>query len=175
MRSLIIPFILLILTSCFWNRPDRYLSKDEKIANQITFSIAKKLEKEKGLTFAGFGGGMEKGLKVMMLALEAPEAFDIRKGREMIVECAEIYLNAINNNLKIRPYLHNYPFTYKNIEIEIYESSKIKKSQIACANLKRGKIYYCIEIDSHMEISFEEPYENAVKKLKEEKVLGEIH
>ncbi|KPK33082.1 MAG: hypothetical protein AMS24_02180, partial [Chlamydiae bacterium SM23_39] len=48
------------------------------------------------------------------------EPYDIDKARELLVYAAEVFLNEFNSFEKIRPYLANYPFTSKNIDLSIF-------------------------------------------------------
>ena len=40
--------------------------------------------------------------------------------REILIDCAQELLNKVNTNSQIKPYLEQYPFTIKNVEINLF-------------------------------------------------------
>jgi len=92
----------------------------EKIANRITHQVAAKLKKEKDLQPVGTGGGMMHDIYMMALSFDYEKEVDLSKARELLVYVVDNYLSAINSNEEVRPYLHDYPFTAKNIQIRIW-------------------------------------------------------
>jgi len=98
---------------------------------------------------------------------------DIKKGtKSSLVDSVEEYLSAINSNEKIRPYLHNYPFTAKNVEIVIYfhnpNGSNVASGKISIAAAKRGKVICYIDYPEKYTIKtiHEETYEEALKLVR---------
>ncbi len=159
-------FGAVILYSHFTPSPVYY----EKIADAITDKTANKLRNEKGLILVGTGGSMMDAVKMLMMGFDYFEAVDVKIARHLLINSIEEYLLEINNNEKIRPYLHNYPFTANNIEIEIYfrnpNGSKVALNQICIASARKGKIvYYIDDPDRHtLKAIFEETYEEATKR-----------
>jgi hypothetical protein len=92
----------------------------EKIADAITAKTAQKIRKEKGLIPIGTGGGMMEDIEMMAISFNYYKEVDFDTARRFVVYCVEEYLTAINSSEKVRPYLHNYPFTAKNVEIRIF-------------------------------------------------------
>src|SRR3989344_4332350 len=101
--------------SSFYQSP-RYI----KLAHKITEKTAKKLKEQKNLYLIGTGGQMMHDIQMMMMGFNFYKVVDIETARQLLVESVEEYLSVINSNKEVRPYLHNYPFTAKNIEIVIY-------------------------------------------------------
>jgi hypothetical protein len=91
----------------------------EKIADAITEKTAKKLKEQKNLCLIGTGGGMMHDIYGMDMSFNYYQEVDLKTARELLVYAVSEYLSAINSNTEVRPYLHNYPFTAKNVEIHI--------------------------------------------------------
>jgi len=166
--------ILLIVLGIFFmncSNVDEYLTKDEKTQKQLTIKTAKKLQKEKGLYFSGFGGnGPNKKWDLMMLSLDYYQPLDIKLGRELLMYAVQTYLHEINSNEKIRPFLIHYPFTYKDIEVAIFiQNPKENPFDLAVIDCLRGEFYYKTEEALPLHTRFKETYEEAVKILEQQK------
>lgn len=142
-----------------------------KIAHKITAQTAKKLEQEKGLILAGTGGGMMDDIKMMMMSFEYRKVVNLETARKLLVECVEEYASAINASEKVRPYLHNYPFTFENIEIEIIfrnsDGSKVSLDEINVASANEGRMsYYMDDPEQYsLKLLHEETYEEALEAI----------
>lgn len=146
------------------------LPEYEKIADKITAETAIKLEKEKGLILAGTGGGMMHDIQEMSMAFHFYyKSVDTKTARELLVYSVEEYLSAINSNEKVRPYLHNYPFTSQNVEIVIYfynpDRSDVSLGKLSIAAAKPRKVVYYIDYPEKHTIKavYEETYQDALK------------
>lgn len=143
----------------------------EKLANEITDKTAKKLHDEKGLILVGTGGRMMDDIKMMMMSFEFRKVVNIEMARELLVNVIEEYLSEINADKKIRPYLHDYPFTAKNLEIEIVfrnpDGSKVASGKINVASADEGKIFYFVDYpEKHtLKILYEETYDQAIQAI----------
>ena len=116
----------------------------EKIADKITEKTAKELKAQKNLYLVGTGGGMMDDIQMMAMSFDYYQEVDLKTGRELIVHVINEYLSAINSNKEIRPYLHEYPFTPKNIEIRIWVFEPNG------SNPPLDKIYYISVIDGSL-------------------------
>ena len=143
----------------------------EKIADKITVKTAKKLEEEKGLILIGIGGRMMHDIQMMMMGFNYYHEVDIDNARHLLVDSVEEYLSAINASEEVRPYLHEYPFTAQNIEINIYfykpDKHEVPLGKIMIAAAEKGKlIYYIDEPETYaLKRICEEPYEDALKAV----------
>ena len=141
----------------------------EKIADRINAKTAKGLEEQKHLYLIGTGGQMMDDIQMMMMGFNFYSTANIKTARNLLIEAAEKYLLAINSNEKIRPYLHNYPFTDKNIEIVIYfykpDGSNIDSGELFIAAANRGKIIYYIDCPDRdiLKSIYQETYEKALQ------------
>src|SRR5262245_49222943 len=123
-------WFFMALFGCFKSHLPPY----EKLADEITLKTCEKLEVEKGLSLIGIGGRMMDNIKMMGICFELFHPIEVEEGRELLIFSMNEYLHDINNNEKIRSYLHEYPFTDKNIEIQIWirntDRSKVSVDQI---------------------------------------------
>ncbi len=142
-----------------------------KIANAITAKTAKKLENEKGLIPVGTGGQMMNDIQMMMIGFNYYHVVDIDTARHLLVDSVEEYLSDINASEEVRPYLHEYPFTAQNVEIDIYfyssDRHKVLTGEIMIAAAKRGKLTYYIDVPEKYDLKaiHEETYEDALKAV----------
>ena len=157
-------FILLLgFFSVFLLSSNNLKSKSySKLANKITASTALKLKKEKELYLIGTGGQMMDDIQMMAMSFEYFHQVDVKEGRKLLIFSIEMYLDAINNDNKIHPYLHEYPFTAKNVEIRIW-----------CHNpdgsdVPSDKIYYISSIDGVLSFYIDDPENYSRKTIHEE-------
>ncbi|MFA6502133.1 MAG: hypothetical protein WCT85_05025, partial [Parachlamydiales bacterium] len=108
----------------------------------------------------------DNGLTMLSLSFETDKDYDIQTGRELIVYCAEEFLKNINSDEKIRPYLKNYPFVSKNIEVSVYPQNKNNLTdKLEIISFSHGNIrYYIRDENKKLIIIHAETYEEALKK-----------
>ncbi len=139
----------------------------EKIANEITDVTAKTLLKEKKLYLLGTGGRMMDDIKMMAMSFNYYQEIDLKTARELLLYTVNQYLSNINNNEEVRPYLHEYPFTAKNIEIRIWiytpDGRKLTPEKIGYIGAVEGILEY--DNRSQEKPILEETYEEGMKKL----------
>lgn len=148
------------------------LSPDyEKIADKITEKTAKKLKEQKGLFLAGTGGRMMDDIQMMAMSFDYYQEVDVKTGRELIVHVINEYLSAINTNKEIKPYLHEYPFTAKNVEIRIFiynpDRSELPPEKIDCITSLNGTLKYYTRSHPRQAI-YGETYEQASRAISSE-------
>lgn len=140
-----------------------------KIAHRLTYKVASKLEREKGLQFVGRGGQMMDDIQMMAMSFDLYHEVDLKTARKLLIDTTREYLLAINNNEEVRPYLHQYPFTAKNIEIRIWiynpDRSAVEFDKISYICALDGTLTYEVEKPGkHMStVIHEEAYEDALK------------
>ena len=148
-----------------------------KIAHKITAKTAKKIEQQKKLRLIGTGGGMMDDIQAMHMSFQFFHEVDLKKARELVVFAIKQYLEDINSHEKVRPYLHNYPFTAKNIEIHIWvynpDRTKLPPDKIYYISAINGVLNYYIrgpEEYSRQAIC-EQTYEEALENLSSQSIL----
>ena len=105
-------------------------------------------------------------IKKMTMGFQYYGEKSVDEARELLVYSVECYLTAINENEEIRPYLHNYPFTSKNVEVDIYfrkiDGHTVPIGEINVASSNQGLVTYFIDnpegtaLQEYHEESFEE-------------------
>lgn len=145
-----------------------------KQINRVTHQFTKQLKKEKGLDAFGYGGRMMDDIKEVALSLAAHHPMTIEEARCLFVEIVEEYLNLVNSDLKLRPYLHNYPFTVANLDFDfglLRELKTIQPGQIGFVYYLPAKDCLCYrgydpQKEEYYSI-FEETYAEAVERAHE--------
>jgi hypothetical protein len=156
----------------------RYKNSDyEALVDEVTTETAYQLMREDQLYIIGTGGGLMREIHRISMDFQCLQEMDLMQAREVLVSALEKYLSNINNSDKVRPYLHNYPFQIKDIEIAIFFMKPNRDDRpfntIRVASASRGRLEY----DAHGKknpystyfIVCEETYEEAVEKLAQEK------
>jgi hypothetical protein len=151
------------------------LPKSEKISIAVTLKTGRILAETRNLKFNGWGGSGMNGIKMKAISLTSAEGpFFIEQARELVVYCAEVFLKEINNSEEIRPYLCNYPFTAKNIEVDVFCHDKddqiVSPPFITCVSVNQGAIEYYIK-NPKLQVIYKESYEKALKMLTKEALL----
>ncbi len=163
--------ILSMSFSFFKSKPRDYAD----IAREIRSNVGKKLSKKHRMNLIGVGGGMMGSVYMIGLSFQVRHPLERNEVRYLIVDCAEELINAVNANEEIRPYLRDYPFTTKNVQIFIFSSTSkggdvydpyIGASWIA----ESDKISYCTSEPS--KITYKNKYYETYAEARA-KILGE--
>jgi hypothetical protein len=150
--------------------------KKERLADEVTYKTAEILSKKYNLVPIGTGGSAMYDIKRLALSFNCYRLLSIEQARGLIVTCVQEYLYQINTNTEIRPFLQNYPFAPKNIEIYIYlyrpDQQEIAYGQLWSAAALNGKIYYKTpKSEYQLEVLKEETFEEALEILENHKAL----
>lgn len=157
---------------------DEMFAEDyERIADKITIETAKTLKKEMGLECVGIGGGMMDVIRCMTMSFHLDHEVSITEARRAVVGATEAYLHAINGSKRIRPYLKNYPFTQRDVGVTIFvhkaKGMYVDPGKIACITARGSVVSYELYEPNPNGSMFkdfcEEPYEEALRILNEEK------
>jgi hypothetical protein len=90
-----------------------------KIARRIAGIYAIKFALPRGLQLTSYGGAMMGDIQEIELRFLSLNILSVETARLLYVEMMEEFLARINQNDKIRPYLHDCPFGVKNIKLVI--------------------------------------------------------
>lgn len=175
MNKYLLYILLLILFGC--SRFDQLgntsrLSDDELIVDELLAKTASYLKKEKGLEPMGSGGRMLQKIKMLELAFIYKQPLDIEDGRKLLVETVETFVDIINNDKRIHPYLNNYPFEPKNVEIRILiqkqDLSLLEPGKLCLLTAINGGCRYDVNdiTTDQLKTIYEETFVEAQKKLK---------
>ena len=169
MKTIAFVLLFVFFSSCSIDR----ISKKERISDKITAEVAKKIKEEIGLSLMGTGGGMMRQIHTLAMSFQCYDHLTIDQARELLVYCSEKYLYEINSNEQIRPYLQNYPFKVKNIEIRIfvYKSSEhpVPPGGLSVVTAVNGLLEYETSQPHppRLKTIHEETYEQALRILSE--------
>ena len=149
------------------------IAMTEKLENRV----APLLEKKYKMRLCGSGGGMPDGIVNMLaLSFDSYRTISIEEARPILVDCVNTYMNAVNEDKELKPYLKNTPFTPQNIEISIYFNSprgeEVYDPYLSIASTLCGKLIYRTK-EKGQKFGYKseivESYEDAVKILSEKK------
>lgn len=166
-------FIFLLLSSCGYEAKQNILPPNkESLANIITARVAKNIKAESKLYPCGSGGRVREHVERLALAFNYYEPLDIDSGRELLIYAAEKYKAALNSDEEIRPFLKNYPFENKNVEVVIYiqkpDGHDFGYNKLCVIAARDGELVYFVHKDpnSLLSITHSESYEEAFEKVK---------
>lgn len=172
MRIVLILLVMAYFSSC---NPSRKAnpSPSEKVllARQVRKKALAQLKREKELYPCGVGGGMMDQIKMLALSFDYYKLVDIEQARELLVYSTTLFLNIINENMEIRPYLEHYPFNPENIEIRIYlqnsDGSEPNSGKLTIVKMMNGTLEYVIRNPETNRLTtlYEETFDVASKKL----------
>lgn len=140
MFRIFIIFLLLIepLQSNF-----NFEKENQKIINQFLKDI-----KYLKIHADGVGGGISDEINLVSLSLTCKQNFRLDLAKTLHIVLIKSLLTRYNSNCVIRPYLHNFPFTYKNLNFMLaFEDGKgnfVQSEYIALITIARNKVFYQI-------------------------------
>lgn len=117
---LVLIFGFLGCSNNHFNKKYEELRGQERIAREIRKKVALQMEREMGLRPIGTGGQMMYEIEKLMLAFRYDKEIGIEEGRELLLACVDTFISAVNEDERIHPYLKNYLFEPKNVEIWIF-------------------------------------------------------
>lgn len=146
------------------------------MAREIRTNVGKKLAKKHHMDLIGVTGGMMGSVYLIGVHFQIHHPMNSDEARERIIDCVQELLAAVNANEEIRPFLKNYPFTEKNIDITIFTTNPDGSEvfdpyiRVVSANPVGVLIYRTEDQTSARKMSYksvyEESYSQAVEKLK---------
>lgn len=92
----------------------------DKLSNEISLQVVKKLMKEHELLPCGFGGGAINQIRMLSLSFNYRKPLTIEEGRKLVLIATHTFADAINADERIHPYLIEYPFPLERVEITIF-------------------------------------------------------
>lgn len=172
MRKNIFKLVLTVLALCSLLLCLSFKVNYPKLADNIVLRFGKKLNTQYGLRVGGLGGAMMDDVKLVDIYLVGPSALNIGNARELYVYILEELIDRFNANQKIRPYLHNYPFTYENFDLRLsFPFDSVNSDCVSYMYMLDGNLFYHGE-DSETKAICEilsEPYAKAKEVIRREK------
>lgn len=165
--------ILMLVSSILFGFIFDQTPEHVKIAHKVRSKISEEIERKFNVKEVGTGGGMYKTINLLCLSFDCRKKVLKEDASSMLIAISQFFLEKINENEEIRPYLCNYPFGIDNVEIDIFFYDKnggdLSDPYIASAVCSEGTMIYST---SDPKISNEilnkdylETYEEAIKKL----------
>ncbi len=153
------------------------------MTEKIEAKVATLLETKYKMSVCGSGVAMPDGIvNSLVLCFDSYRSLSIEQARPILVDCVNTYVNAVNSNSEIKPYLKTVPFSPKNIEINIFfrtsKGASVTEPNLCVATALHGKLIYCTE-EKGQKFGYKsettEPYEEAVKILNEKNNKPQQH
>ncbi len=141
----------------------------EIYVNQIIKSFAKDINNEFGLVCIGSGGKMPYDVEEIGIDFMSYHRATIDEARKLEITVTEKFLNAINSNEKIRPFLREYPFTVSRAQVSISfhqpDKRRYSDGSVAFVFQVKDTIFYRSfdEHSSQLIPLHKEPYDEALK------------
>ncbi len=164
--------ILILITFCFASCGGRSYSY---LADPIFASYGKEMKKKRGYWVQGTGGSMPNSdVKSLFMSFEGIRQVDIPEARRLYIELVEGLLIRVNSNESIRPFLHDYPATSKNMDLFLgfvdRKNNIVAENYISFICCVNNRIYYnkFNQKTRHFEGVYEEAYEEALKIVQSE-------
>lgn len=150
--------------------PEHIIAYD-KVENRYVQDMRRKYN----ATVIGSGGAMMKNIKHAYLCFRLNGAVDVEKARALYIEFVKNLLEQLNSDEQVRPYLETYPFTEKEISIQLtfYLKGNKRPSEqnIALVSMGSGVIRYNVfdpKLDNYR-IVYTEPYNKALEIVRNQK------
>lgn len=150
-----------------FNKPSPKL----KSANAVQKKVAVQLKKEEDLYPCGTGAQMLNQIEMLALSFDYYQKIDIQEGRKLLLRCVDTFLESVNIDEPIRPYLADYPFAPENLQIRIFVHDQNYKNfgpgSLSVISIVDGVLEYDIrdpETD-RLKTIYSETYEEAVQKI----------
>ena len=108
-------------------------------------------------------------IQMLALAFDYYQPVSLEEARELLVYAVDEFVAAINADEKIRPYLGNYPFQPKNVEIRLFihnrDGHNVKPGDLYVVTAVNGQLNYKIDDKPYLKTIHKESYEAAVAEL----------
>lgn len=131
-----------LMTSC--SRDPTHVA----LADSLIKSYGKEVYNSDQLTLVASGGGFKGGVQKIEIELAGSQQLTIEEARPFFLKNVERLLTTFNADPSIRPFLHRYPLTFKDIHLGIsfldLQGNNVKPPFITYATLNNGKISYAI-------------------------------
>lgn len=175
MRNIIV-FLMALVSFLFYSKPCVSAMNYSSLVHQPMLKASEEMAEKYNLGIVGQGGGMMYGVERLSLSLSFKNIISIKEARSLVVNCAQIYINALNSDKTLRPYLAEFPFPLSRITLRFFlhnPTDTIKPNELVgfrltCGgNIKEPTIYYRTENEKGVPKElFKETYEEAVKQMK---------
>jgi hypothetical protein len=165
-------FLMVFIYSCGSPSADStYLPDKQSLAIEVRNQTFAQLKKEKELYPFGTGSGMMDQIRMLALSFRYYKEVDINQARELLMIAGTVFINNVNSNEQIRPFLQNYPFKPNNIQIRIFiqnpNGSGPDPGKLSAVTMVKGVLDYMINDPetNRLKTVYKETFEEATEKL----------
>lgn len=96
------------------------LSPDEKAAQALMRTFAKEQKAAKGWTVSGLGSSIPADkICHFTLHFESTQRITLEQARPIYLETLHVFLDRVNKDSNVRPYLVTYPLTFEHITVRL--------------------------------------------------------
>ena len=162
-----------------------HLSEHSKVLYGTVKKIGSKLAEKYQMLPYGIGGGARKGDGIWLMDISFQRyghPLNEEEARKLIINCVSDFLEAVNSDECLRPFLKDYPFTAKNLNLRIFNYGKDHVlyyfPYIAIVTNSQGKVGFLTE-DPSVKCGYYtekyEPYDEAVAILKKQNKIDHLN
>lgn len=175
----VITTIILLFINIY---PSKILSEECYIDAGKCFSESKILMKKQGFSLRFSGTSYPCTIRGVSCGYSTTQYHftDVENARMLIVEKVLQFIEPYNKNKRVRMYLHNFPFSFENIDISIYffdkNNQRLLSPYICEVSSLGGKVIYekTDPNDGKSKIFYKEKFEDALKLYNEKKSTTQI-
>ncbi|MBS4162988.1 Uncharacterized protein PRO82_000269 [Candidatus Protochlamydia amoebophila] len=181
---LIIAFLIAFIVTIKIIKPSFIfpISQQSYLSDLIVKNFAKRMKQERDLNLEAIGGSVYNGIRKFTLGFRR-EGIPLNKeeSKKLIIEITEEFINEVNRNEMIRPYLIDYPISNINVSMSIFnydfDGNFIHAPFVSSIAADNNKIVYFFKGNKSLYDykNEHEKYDEALKKFKEEYKNKRIH
>ena len=168
MRFICFSLVAFILIGC-----SSSISQKEIFAHRVSANYSQKLRNQEQMILQGKGGSRMNKITLLFYDYACPKLVELDEARSITMRCIEVFLNTINNDTDIRPFLANYPCSPISLELIItfypFEPTNpfAKQSFICTVFFAEGILFYRkFDVDQQKRVTIlTEAYEEALQKV----------
>ncbi len=144
------------------------LSLGESQSMKVMTDFSQNYMKPKGFLLSGIGSAMPDKIHELDVDYVSSIHVNVEQARKLFIDHSQSFLDKINGDAALRPYLVEYPFTEKNIDFRLSFENNLKyydPPYIAFVFLVNNKIYYNYYDNQKKKFmdAHEETYQEALK------------
>ncbi len=149
-----------------------HMPDKQSLSNEVRNHTILELRAKKDLRACGVGSGMMNQIKMLAISFYYYNEVNIDQARDLLMTASTIFLRNINTKEKIRPFLQNYPFEAKNIEIRIFlmkpDGSRPDAGNLTIVTMIEDELTYSVARPGTkmLDIVYEETFDEALTKWK---------
>ena len=118
----------------------------DKLIKEVFNSVDQQMHEQYHSACFSRGGAMMTDIKSLKMSLWVQDSVTIDEARDIMVTFTELFLEAVNENPDLRPYLANFPFQPDNLGLMVAflneDCSETVEPEVDSVILANGTIYY---------------------------------